>query len=99
MGGAKQATRRPNTPWSASPIEPAKREEPLGGYDQFVDSIGVNSAQRWQRELAGRRLLRRHPDITASMVCGQQRRAPASWAAERREEHRPRPLRSESGEE
>ena len=69
--------------------EPAKREEPLGGYDQFVDSIGVNSAQRWQRELAGRRLLRRHPDITAWMVCGQQRRAPASWAAERREEHRP----------
>jgi hypothetical protein len=33
--------------------EPAKRDEPLGDYDQFVDSIGVNSAQRSQRELAG----------------------------------------------
>ena len=33
--------------------EPAKPDEPLGDYDQFVDSIGVNSAQRSQRELAG----------------------------------------------
>ena len=34
--------------------EPAKRDEPLGDYDQFVDPIGVNSAQRSQRQLAGR---------------------------------------------
>jgi hypothetical protein len=30
--------------------EPAKRDEPLGDYDQFVDPIGVNSAQRSQRD-------------------------------------------------
>jgi hypothetical protein len=49
--------------------EPAKRDEPLGDYDQFVDSIGVISAQRSQRELAGRPpFLQRHPDIRAWMV-------------------------------
>ena len=55
--------------------EPAKRDEPLGVYDQFVDSIGVNSAQRSQRELAGRPLLARE-------CCGRQRHAAASCAAE-----------------
>jgi hypothetical protein len=35
---------------------PAKRDEPLGAYDQLVDSIGVNNARRSQREPAGRRL-------------------------------------------
>ena len=46
---------------------PADRGEPVGDYDQFVDSIGVNSAQRSQRKLAARRFLQRHPDIRAWM--------------------------------
>ena len=69
--------------------ELAKRDQPLGVYDQFVDSIGVNSAQRSQRELAGRRLLARG-------CCGRQRHAAANCAAERREERRH--LQSVSGD-
>jgi hypothetical protein len=34
---------------------PAQRDEPLGVYDQLVDSIGVKGAERSQREPAGRR--------------------------------------------
>ena len=76
--------------------ELAKRDEPLGDYDQFVDSIGVNSAQRSQREpLAARRSC--NATLTSGRGwCGRQRHAAASCAAERREEHRH--LRSVSGE-
>jgi hypothetical protein len=35
---------------------PATRDEPLGAYDQVVDSIWVNGEERSQREPAGRRL-------------------------------------------
>lgn len=38
-----------------------------GDYAQFVDGIGVNSAQRSQRKLAARRFMGRHPDLDAWM--------------------------------
>lgn len=46
----------------------ADRGGMLGDYERFVDSLGVNSAQRSQRKLAARRVLQRHPDIEAWMA-------------------------------
>ena len=39
-----------------------------GDYGHFVDSIGVNSAQRSQRKLAARRFIDRHGDPEAWMT-------------------------------
>jgi integrase len=34
----------------------------LADYDQFVDALGVNDKQRWERRHAARQFLERHPD-------------------------------------
>ena len=40
----------------------------LGDYEGFVDSLGVNSAQRSRRKLAARRFLERHGDLEVWMT-------------------------------
>lgn len=46
-------------------IEVSRRGDLFGDYVDFVDSLGVNSAQRSQRKIAARRFLARHgnPDV------------------------------------
>ena len=46
----------------------ARDEDILGDYEQFVDAIGVNSAQRSNRKLAARRFLQSHQDLGAWMA-------------------------------
>jgi site-specific recombinase XerD len=40
----------------------------LGAYERFVDALGVNDKQRWERRRGGRVFLERHPDLVAWMT-------------------------------
>ncbi len=49
-------------------IADLRDDDLLGDYEGFVDSLGVNSAQRSQRKLAARRFLERHGDVEGWMT-------------------------------
>jgi integrase len=50
-------------------IDAAERpNDLLADYERFVDALGVNDKQRWERRRAARLFLERHPDLTAWMT-------------------------------
>jgi integrase len=49
-------------------VEDHRHGDLFADYERFVDSLGVNSAQRSQRKTAARRFLDRHGDINAWMA-------------------------------